>query len=317
MTDIAQYAMGTSITGRVNDYLEKASSMYSRAKYHDNFKNVSEGAPRITSLKYDGANYFLCYDKSGVPTFVSRRPSVTGAVIEKADRIPHLAKTLPSQAGKVYNVELIHTGHDPHAPESHARVSGLLNSLPERSIREQAEDGPIRAVVFDMIEPKVGTFQDKVPHLQGLVSDFGDSNLMFHPEFAHGFEGMQGLIERSKKEGREGIVTLDPTAPEAKNPRVKLKHKNHYNLKVTAILQERDIHGNPKQSAGALMLSDATGREVGKVGTGFDRRTREDIFEHPNAWINKLIQVEAMKPTGTKLRQPVYNGDADGELDTV
>jgi hypothetical protein len=300
-----------------NPYLEKSASMHSRAKYNDTFKKGSDDKPKLSSLKYDGASYFLCYDHYGIPTFVSRRPSVTGAVIEKADRVPHLAKTLPSQAGKVYNVELIHTGHDPYALESHARVSGLLNSLPERSIREQSQDGPIRAVVFDMIEPRVSTFNDKLPHIQGLISDFGDTNLMFHPEYAHGVEGMNALIEKSKKEGREGVITLDPTAPEAKNPRVKLKHKNHYNLKVKAILQEKDISGKPKPSAGALLLEDATGREVGKVGTGFDRRTREDIFKHPNAWLNKLIQVEAMTPTGTKLRQPVYNGDADGELDTV
>lgn len=300
-----------------NKYLEKSATMYYRAKYDDSFKKVTEDTPRLTSLKYDGANYFLAYDHQGVPTLTSRRLSVSGEVIEKSDRVPHLAKPLPSQAGKVYNVELIHTGHDPHAPESHARVSGLLNALPPRSIREQSVDGPIRAVVFDMLEPKVETFNDKIPHLQGLVADFGDSNLMFHPEYAHGWGGMRALIAKSKQEGREGIITLNPVAPEAKNTRVKLKHKNHYNLKVKAILQEMDIHGKPKQSAGALLLEDATGREVGKVGTGFDRKTREDIFKHQNAWINKLIQVEAMKPTGTKLRQPVYNGDADGELDTV
>src|SRR5438128_2322227 len=300
-----------------NKYLEKSATMYYRAKYNDSFKKVTEDTPRLTSLKYDGANFFLAFDHNGVPTYVSRRPSVTGAVIEKANRVPHLAKVLPSQADKVYNVELIHTGHDPHAPESHARVSGLLNALPERSIREQAQDGPIRAVVFDMISPEMPTFNDKIPHIQGLVSDFGDTNLMFHPEYAHGWGGMRSLIAKSKKEGREGIITLDPTALEDKNPRVKLKHKNHYNLKVKAILQEKDIYGKPKQNAGALLLEDATGREVGKVGTGFDRKTREDIFKHPNAWINKLIQVKAMKPTGTKLRQPVYNGDADGELDTV
>jgi hypothetical protein len=304
-------------TGGVNEYLEKASSMYSRARYHDDEKRLDNSEHTLSSLKYDGANYFMAFNEHGVPKFISRRLSVKGEQIEKADRVPHLAKTLPSQAGKVYNVELIHTGHDPHNPESHARVSGLLNSLPERSLREQSVDGPIRAVVFDLIHPAQNTFNDKIPHLHGLVQDFGDSNLLFSPRFEVGERGRKLLSEISKKEGREGVITLDPTKDEAGNVRVKLKHKNHYNLKVRAILQEKDILGNLKPSAGALELEDATGRHVGNVGTGFDRKTRQEIFSNPNAWINKIIQVEAMKPTATQLRQPVYNGDADGELDIV
>ncbi len=301
----------------VNKYLEKAATLHERAKYHDNMEKIRNAENRVSSLKYDGANYWLAYSENGVPSFTSRALSVKGEKIVKTDRVPHLAKTLPSQAGKVYNVELIHTGHDPYAPESHARVSGLLNSLPERSIREQSIDGPIRAVVFDVKDPAIKTYNEKIDHIKALVNDFGDPHLLFHPHYEYQEDGMERLIALSKKEGREGIITLDPTADEANNPRIKLKHKNLYNLKVTAILQERDKHGNLKPSAGALALADATGRDVGKVGTGFDHATRRDIHENPNAWLNKIIQVEAMKPTANKLRQPVYNGDADGELDTV
>lgn len=303
----------------MNAYLVKVASMlHTRAKYHDDMEKIRNAEERVTSLKYDGANYFLAYDQKGVPTFTSRRLSVKGEEIEKANRVPHLAKVLPSQAGKVYNVELIHTGHDPYAPESHARVSGLLNALPERSTREQAIDGPIRAVAFDLISPKVSSFKEKIEHLRGLQSDFGDKELMFHPTFEYGEDGMERLIAQSKKEGREGIITVDLSGDESKNPRIKLVHKKYYNLRVKGILQERDIHGKLKPSAGALELEDASGKGVGKVGTGFDRATRIDIHENPNAWLNKIIQVKAMKPTASKkLRQPVYNGDADGDVDTV
>ncbi len=302
----------------MNVYLIKVASMFSRAKYHDDMEKIRNTEERVTSLKYDGANYFLKYDTHGVPTFTSRRLSVKGEPIEKADRVPHLAKVLPSQAGKVYNVELIHTGLDPHNVESHSRVSGLLNALPERSTREQNVDGPIRAVVFDMIHPAVPTFKEKMEHLKGLQADFGNRDLLFHPQFEFGEDGMERLIAQSKKEGREGIITLDLTKDESKNPRIKLVHKKYYNLKVRGIIQERDIHGNLKPSTGALELEDASGKGVGKVGTGFDRATRIDIHENPNAWLNKIIQVKAMKPTASKkLRQPVYNGDADGDVDTV
>jgi hypothetical protein len=302
----------------MNAYLIKVASMFSRAKYHDDMEKIRNAEERVTSLKYDGANYFLKYDSNGVPTFTSRRLSVKGEPIEKVDRVPHLAKVIPSQAGKVYNVELIHTGHDPHTFESHSRVSGLLNALPERSTREQNVDGPIRAVVFDVIHPPINTFKEKMEHMKGLQEDFGNKDLLFHPHFEFGEDGMERLIQQSKAEGREGVITLDLTKDESKNPRIKLVHKKYYNLKVRGILQERDIHGNLKPSAGALQLEDASGNDVGKVGTGFDRATRIDIHENPNAWLNKIIQVKAMKPTASKkLRQPVYNGDADGDVDTV
>lgn len=302
----------------MNSYLEKLASMFQRAKYHDDMSKIYNAEERVSSLKYDGANFFLKFDNEGVPTFTSRRISVKGDPIEKADRVPHLSKVLPSQAGKVYNVELIHTGHDPHNPESHSRVSGLLNSLPERSIREQGVDGPIRAVVFDVVHPKIATYREKIEHMKNLQEDFGDKDLLFHPHFEFGEDGMERLIAKSKKEGLEGIITVDLNEDESKNPRIKLVHKKYYNLKVRGTVQERDIHGNLKPSAGALELEDATGKGVGRVGTGFDRATRVDIHENPNAWINKIIQVKAMKPTASKkLRQPVYNGDADGDLDTV
>lgn len=272
---------------------------------------------RIASIKYDGANFFLKYSDTGVPTFISRKKSVKGEPIIKTDRVPHLAKVLPSQAGKVYNVELIHTGHDPKAKENHARVSGLLNALPPRSTSEQERDGPIRAVIFDVIHPKLETYAEKIRHMKTLQKDFGDSTLLFHPEFHVGDEAVKQLIYTTRKEGREGVIMVDPTRHEAGNPRVKLKHKNTYNLKVREILQEVDIHGNPKPSAGALLLEDRTGRDVGKVGTGFDHATRKDIWANQKDWLGKLIQVEAMPPTASKLRSAVYNGDADGGLDVV
>lgn len=300
-----------------NKYLEKAASMYERAKYHSDRKKLDYSDEAIHMVKYDGANFFLSYDEAGVPKLISRRKSVTGDILERSNKVPHLAKTLPSQAGKVYNVELIHTGHSPYRVESHLRVSGILNSLAPKALQDQAEQGPIRAVVFDVIHPKLPTYADKMDHIKGLVEDFGDKSLVFHPEFHVGHMGFQKVLEQTVRENREGVISIDPTRPEDKNPRVKLKHVNHYNLKVSGIIQERDLQGNPKESAGALSLVDASGRDVGKVGTGFSREMRKQIWENQHEWVGRLIQVKAGTPTAHKLRMPVYNGDSDGELDTV
>jgi ATP-dependent DNA ligase len=131
--------------------------------------------------------------------------------------------------------------------------------------------------------------------------------------------GIVKLIAKTKAEGREGVVITDLEAPEYKNVRVKIKHKNTMNLRVVRILQEVDIRGNPKPSAGALELADATGRIVGKVGTGFTKQDREDIWNNQEEWLTKVVQVtfRNIVREGGMLIQPAYNGLSDGEVDSI
>jgi hypothetical protein len=92
-----------------------------------------------------------------------------------------------------------------------------------------------------------------------------------------------------------------------------------YNLRVKGMQQEVDIKGNKKDSMGALVLEDATGREVGKCGTGFTKEEREDFWKNPSMVLGKLIQVKTkglVKEEGY-IRAGVYNGFSDGEIDKV
>lgn len=295
--------------------------MFQRARYlHDDHTNWRTVENPAASIKYDGANFFLKVEQDGSLRYFSRRPSVRGGFPERTQQLPHLTETkLPQYAGNVYNVELIHTGHDKRNVESHPAVSGILNSLPERSIATQKETGPVRAVLFDAVEPAFGTYKEKLEHLREVEKAFGKPDVMFVPEIYTHPRTIEALIGMTRRQRREGAIVTSLTKPEHSNPRVKIKHKLLYNLRVTRVIQEIDISGKPKQSAGALEVCDATGRVVANVGTGFDAATRKDIWNNPNKWIGELIQVETMgllKPMG-RLRAPVYNGIADGNIDTV
>lgn len=90
-----------------------------------------------------------------------------------------------------------------------------------------------------------------------------------------------------------------------------------YNLRVVGIVQEIDKDGNPKDSMGALIVADSSGKIVANVGTGFSRLQRKDAWENKPSWMGRLIQVETMGLARDKLRAPVYNGDADGDWDLV
>lgn len=297
--------------------------MYSRAKYKDAENSKSEWqdiVDPIASKKYDGAHFYLEFDHSGRPRFISRRESVKPGVgyPDRTEKLPHLASiVLPSKAGHVYNVELIHTGQTKDATESHPAISGILNSLPEKAIFTQTSTGPVRAVIIDVVNPKLDTFREKITEINSLVNEAGKPDIMFAPEFIHGIRDINNLIKNTESSGDEGIIVTSGSIPENNNVRIKIKHRNTYNLRVGKILQEFDIKGNPKKSAGALALYDRTGTYVGNVGTGFTRDLRKEIYNNPHKFLDKIIQVVAMKPTAHKIRSAVYNGFADGEIDTI
>lgn len=293
--------------------------MYQRHKY----KSDSEldwrtfKSPAAT-LKYDGANFFMQVEPSGALRFFSRRESVKGGFPERTSQLPHLTeKKMPKYAGNVYNVELIHTGLHPDAVESHRVVSGILNSLPNKAIQTQKDLGPIRVKIHNVVTPELTTYADKLLHMKQFEKDYGNPSLLSSvvPSIGHG--PVHSLIESSRKEGREGVIITDLQTPEEKNPRVKIKHLVTYNLEVSGIEEEVDKNGKPKGSAGSLLLKDRSGRDVGKVGTGFSRDLRREIWSYPKEWIGRVIQVQTMGLAARKLRMPVFNGDADGEVDLV
>lgn len=293
--------------------------MFERHKYKELSKVNLENIPDLaSSIKYDGANYFIDIDTLGNPNFISRRPSVTGEWLNRTEKLPHLNSPVHGKyAGNVFNVELIHTGHDKNKIESHPASSGILNSLPPRAIETQRLTGPIRAVLFDVIKPELKTYKEKISYMEQFAKDVNKPDLLYLPEFKIGIEEAKKLIASTEKEGREGVILTSLSYPEAQSQRIKLKHINTWNLKITGFIQEVDKNGKLKPSMGAALVSDRTGREVAAVGGGWSRKQREEMFKNPNAYLNSLIQVRGMTPTAHRIRAPQYNGDADGEIDEV
>ncbi len=295
--------------------------MFERAKYKDLPVEAWHTIPNpVATLKRDGAHFFLMIDNNGNQKYFSRRESVRGGHPERSEQIPHLSdKKLPQFAGQVFSVELIHTGHDKYAPESHVATSGILNSLTARSLQTQKEKGPIRAALIDVIDPPLGTYREKLLHMKSLEKTFGNPDLLFVDTPIIGHENIKKAAEITKAHKREGLIITSLTLPEKQNPRIKMKHFYTFNLRVSRVIQEFDQSGKPKDSMGALECTDATGRVVCFVGTGFSRELRQEIWKNPKAWIGKLIQVKAMGLSieNGRLRAPVYNGDADGNIDKV
>ena len=295
-------------------------SEYERAKYKDKV-SLEEIENPVGSKKWDGSHFVLFIQPNGSTKWISRRESVKGGYPDRTEKLPHLSDIkLPQYAGNVYSLELIHTGHNtgPDSIESHPAVSGILNSLAPKAIETQKVTGPIRAVLLDVKRPTLNTYGEKIEHLKEIERAFGNSSLLFAPDIKIGLDEISKLIKSTKERGEEGVIVTSLTTPESDNYRVKIKFINTYNLRVGNILQEFDISGKPKESMGAMELIDGSGKMVGKVGTGFSREQRIEIWKNKDAWSGKkLVQVKAMDPTAHKLRSARYNGVADGNIDTL
>lgn len=295
--------------------------MYTRHSYKSNvdlpWHTIKDP---VATEKFDGAHYYLEIDSKGNSKYYSRRESVKGGFPERSEKLPHLIdKKLPQFAGNVYSVELIHTGKKKEDRESHPFLSGLLNSLPEKSKATQEETGPIRAVLIDVVNPDFPTYKEKLIHMKQVQDAFGKSELLFvaHPHV--GKAETVKLIDKTRNEGREGVIVTSLTDPESNNPRIKVLHNIYYNLRVKRLIQEVDIKGNFKNSMGAAELEDATGRIVGKVGTGFSQKEREEFWAKPSLLVGHLIQVKTKGTVkeGGSIRAAVWNGFADGRIDKV
>jgi hypothetical protein len=171
--------------------------------------------------------------------------------------------------------------------------------------------------MHNVINPDFSTYKEKMDHLKKVESIFGKPDLIYAAKTYNTPAEIHALIQSTKARNQEGVIITSLTDPESVNIRYKVKHKKLYNLKITDIIQEVDKHGNTKDSMGAVAVIDASGRQVARVGSGFSRNERIDAWKNPKSWIGRLIQVETMGLAHKMLRMPIYNGDADGDIDLV
>jgi len=305
----------------LEDFVAEVKAVPARHNYKEikDFSKLMDIPDPVGSTKRDGAAFWIVFDKDGSPHFLSRKPSVTGSAIERTAQLPHVTEgvQIPELAGHVLYSELVHTGHSPAGPDRHALLSGILNSGLEKSIEAQKQLGPVRVILTDVKHPPLPTYGEKIEAIKRVAKLWDKPDLVEPADFTEGHEPIRNLIDRTRLAGREGVIVTSLSKPEPSNPRFKVKHFNTYNLKVSGFQEEKDINGTPKGRLGALLVTDADGREVAAVGTGFTHALRQDIWDNRGKWLGKLIQVKAMPTTARRLRAPVYNGEADGEIDAV
>jgi hypothetical protein len=201
----------------------------------------------------------------------------------------------PEQEGTVLQGEL-------HHPDGAARVGGILNALPEKSIQIQRERGPVEFYAWDIAKLK-GRDVSQMPYGQrrelyeGVIAEVRLFNRHLHvvpamPEGGDPVEFYRAIIHDPRGlPYSEGVV-------------VKYKDAVHQWFKVKAndapdVKVVRCIEGSGKfaGSLGAMVVEGPTGVESEVGSFQLTNEQRQWIWDHREVLTGQIAEVRAMTVT--------------------
>ena len=339
--DIREAGNGSPLLSAGEEVVRKIGKLFGKLhvfkvhdKSHDSSYKIAESAE--VDVKVDSAkdqalresfkDFGINIPKDQVPvtiSMISRRISSSGYTIHREGNVNHLVFTaLPKRfVGKVFRAELWH-------PDGVTFLSGTLNSGWEKAVLAQRKHGFIKMMVFDyegsaassVFIPSPLHYEDRRAFYEDFVRElnrtrYGDARLTHVDSESAGFysvpdkvygnlnkinEFYEEVIKEPLPLG-EGLVIKDPNEPARIQRWLKMKRVNTYDVKIKEILPG---NGKYENAAGKVIVVDKTGTEVAKVGGGFSDEERFDMWNHPNKYIGRVIEVKAQDLGKEALRAP-------------
>jgi DNA ligase 1 len=235
----------------------------------------------LVQPKLDGDRCRAIIDEMGMPTLISS----TGHIIKS---VPHIEEQLYDL--KLRNIEL----------DGELYVHGAshqdINSVVSRTTNIHSEFESIEYHIFDCV-----TTSSTLRRIMNLIELYipVNSNIRIVPTFSvSSEEEIMAKLEEFMANNYEGIIVRHPDALyERKRSTniMKFKPRREDFYTIVGFEEEISIHGEPKNSLGALVLSsnslDDNGKEeTFKVGSGsyLTRERRKEL------WANRLTLVGAI-----------------------
>jgi hypothetical protein len=198
----------------------------------------------------------------------------------------------PEQEGTVLRGEL-------HHPDGAARVGGIVNALPEKSIRIQQERSPVEFYAWDIATFK-GRDVSQMPYgerrelYEGVIEEIRLFNKHFHvvpamPEDADPVKFYQAIIHDPRGlPYSEGVVVK---YEDAVDQWFKVKANDTLDVKVV-----RCIEGTGKfaRSLGAMVVEGPTGVESEIGSFQLTNAQRQWIWDHRDVLTGQIAEVRAM-----------------------
>lgn len=266
--------------------------------------------------KIDGAHVTVMLDGGKRMRIFSYRPTErkTG-LIQHTYKFPEAITTRTPKEFKntVLRGELYATDKKGKAIPSN-KLSGLLNSGVWKSrLKQKSEDTKLQLAVFDVAQYKGKNYENKAyeEKLKVLEAVTKAIPWLKLPPSADTLKDKLQLVKKIEHgrlpETKEGIVLWQLDKPARP---VKVKFKPEYDVRVSKILITRPT-AEKRQAAGFYydVVDDKKLSIIGKIGTGFSFKLKEDMFKDPEKYIGLIAKIEAMgKFESGALRAPSFQG---------
>lgn len=320
-------------------YCSKVSDLAARRAF--------ESGDWIGQEKKDGALYVLEKTDSGHIYLFSRTKSrKTGELVEKSENFPHIKEWaeffVPD--GTIFVGEIyIPGGHS----NTVTKLSGCLPAKAYKRQFDKVDPdylGPAKYYVFDIIRHRGEDIQEKGTlnrlenylYNESLEYTFTDQKYVERAETF--YDNFEEHLQKIFLEGGEGMVFKNKSCPYRAGKRSTssqmFKWKQHldsvdlicigledpeyyYTGKEADTWQYKDADGNNitkpayygwKNSMSLGCYKNGKIVYVGKVASGLTDAMRQDMAEHPENYLNKVIQVSCMSVDSKEgtLRHPVF-----------
>ena len=260
----------------------------------ENIDKYTGGDYRV-SAKVDGAAALQELMKDRIET-LSYRKDVNGNPIQHTDRIGGLRQQIPDDLlGTVLRSEIY--GEDKTGKAiPPQQLGGILNSTLANSIRSQQAKGiNLKTSVLDLIAEKGKKTnllpEDRQARIQEILKRLNNDRLT-QPPSATDKEGILNLFNKVKNNElpitKEGVVAV----PNDGSTPTKLKFTKDDDVVINKIFKA-DTKTGERAGGFEYGLPDSPNTTVGRVGTGFDHATLQDMLANPDKYLKRIARIKS------------------------
>lgn len=193
-------------------------------------------------------------------------------------------------------------------------------TYPDESIAWQDKNGMAFVVIFDILKYKGLITMDLPFYKRRVLLENAFSELSRHCMwntqarleqlvFKDKVKFYQGIIDRTKEEGHEGIILKDMGAVYKPGNRgrawLKVKRVEPLTYLITGFINGTGKYAN---MIGAVCYGSKPGEQLG-TASGMDDSVRQDMTDHPDKYVGKKAYFECQEITDMNvMRHPRYKG---------
>jgi ATP-dependent DNA ligase len=255
--------------------------------------------------KVDGGHtIFRLHSNTPNRVYSYRTSSKTSLPIEHTHQVPEIrdAEVPQDLHGVEIRGDLYAKEHD-GKPMGAQDVGGMLNANIMNSREEQGARGKLIPYIYDVIKGKNGEDLKNAPYAKkyDLIKEIEKKIPIFRAADAaitkvQKQEMFNQIQQKKHPDTMEGIVEWDLTAPGG-DPK-KYKIRDTHEVIIRDIFPA--VSPKPVPFAGGFGYSwEPEGPVVGRVGTGFSQKMREEMVANPKKYIGRVARIKTQQVFGS------------------